>query len=797
MNLARIPDGPISALAPKYRKSNYNTRWLILRGIQYWVDSWTPNMNSNISWQHPHAFPVSFARRQQESKERSQRDDQLSNLIASVNDDVSDTRKELFAFIVTLAFVIVTNYSITPRDLLTLTPARLPFINLSVPLHDFLFWTPLVIFAVHVVFLMRLARLREKLRVTRNAILSSPKNERTVHFMKITSNFLTQLFVTKPDASGWQLLLRLVYYFVVFIVPFMTLLAIVVRALPLHDVELTFFQNLWLSADTNVAFYLFQRHRKTYGFSSFVLTFSLANLVLCVPDSNLDRVGAWLCNGSIISPTSGRQRAAFLLTALIFESEVDAVTRRPRFFGLSRNIVMVDDKPMDRARTAFPGVEGLSGAALGGAVLGLRGRDLRYAIFDRSDLSGADLFAADLYRASLLSVDFSRAQFGCLNEVRCTNLEGATLEGADLRGAKFRGLDTKSQPLSGINLSGAHLEGVDLQFVNLSRADLSQAKLIGAYLDFAKFIGARLDEADLTGVRARHADFSFSSMLGTHLDGASLEGARFLASDMRKVSLFKAHLGRSDMRGAVLRNANVWETETPAKQAMAWTDLEGVIVKPFGDLIVPRLQRAIDDNPDLTIAAVDADVPVNPWDIGLKHLRDAAKVPTPHFAFESEWEEATKILAKKRDASYIEAYRTALVQIACLEPSYVETISTFPVVYLGRGGGLLVPRPYLFEEEYQEIISDTRLKQLKSWPAESRQNNFASDYVDDGPTPMSMFDISRLTTLLDGESMECPAAINVSAQTRERLREATTSQRAYRNRTLKGSSPYEPNASKR
>lgn len=742
-----------------------------------------------------------YTQRQQKKEEK------LAELIEAANDDVSDTRKELLAFVASLVYVVVSTHTITARDLLALTPVKLPFVGVEVPLYSFFYWTPPAILAVHAVVLLRLARIREKLGAARNAI-DGFQADREKFRLRVVSNFLAQRIVTPPPARARHALLWTVYLVVVALAPLLSLLFITYRALPLHEPVLTFWQNIVFAADFALTTYLAARRWIVAATVLGIIGVPMTFLVLCVPDSPLEE---WAIKGDesgvkgpfwsrfIDSSTSGAKHWVFWPTAVLLESELDPVTKRPWFFGLTRNIVLVDDKPP--VATIIRGGEPASPDRGGAAKsiikppLSLVGRNLRYAIFDRSDLSGADFVAADLYGASLLSADLSRAQFGCLypewdksqENKGCTNVEHARLQGVDLRGAKFRWRDNKIMPLAGVDLTSARMEGVNLRFVDLSRATLSGAKLVGAYLDFARFIGARLDDADLTGVRAWGTDFSFSTMKRAHLDGADFNSAvRFLVADMRGVSLFRTRLSGAHLGGALLRRAQVWETEPPRKEALAWTDLDELVVKPFDNALVQRLQRVIDDNPNLTVAAVDEDAPVEPWDQGLKQLRDAAKSPKRTFEAKPAWEAAKKFLVTKKDDEYAYSYKEVTAKYACLSSSYVKAIiSPGPVwMYLGSTTygwyDYSYDSSYIDEDNPGKIIQDSRLALLKNWPSIWNQGNFSDDYDDTGASPFELFDLSRLVVALDGDPEKCPATRGVLQDVKRRLRDAAVRQQAER-----------------
>src|SRR5262249_21756452 len=127
----------------------------------------------------------------------------------------------------------------------------------------------------------------------------------------------------------------------------------------------------------------------------------------------------------------------------------------------------------------------------GRPTLNLRGRDLRFAKFDRTDLHQADMTGA--------------------------NLDGASLVGADLRGVWM------SWPnLNALLLSDSHRAGqcASARGTNLSKARLAEAKLAGVDMRLAK-----LDEARLEGAQLGHAILSGASLASARLDGADLSGA--------------------------------------------------------------------------------------------------------------------------------------------------------------------------------------------------------------------------------------------------------------------------------
>jgi uncharacterized protein YjbI with pentapeptide repeats len=240
-------------------------------------------------------------------------------------------------------------------------------------------------------------------------------------------------------------------------------------------------------------------------------------------------------------------RYAFYLTAYLFERGVNATTGKPdSWLGWSRNLIVTDEK-RETPRT-------------------LRGRDLRYATLDRSNLKGVDLFdaqlqsvrfvetnlnAADLRAARLQDADLSRADLEGA-DLRSAELQGANLSGASLQNAKLSSADLRRANLSGASLQGADLSSAILRDATLIKAslqdaNLSRASLLGASLTWADLQGANIHEAGLQG-----ADLFKSNLRGANLSEAALQAANFNMADLQGADLSQAHL-----QGAILANSTL------------------------------------------------------------------------------------------------------------------------------------------------------------------------------------------------------------------------------------------------
>jgi hypothetical protein len=169
-----------------------------------------------------------------------------------------------------------------------------------------------------------------------------------------------------------------------------------------------------------------------------VMVFSVA--IATIPDEGIDRLlGAidsvaapvpyqGLGNVTRTQPPGVRDRQAFWPTAVLFEGEVDDWTRA-RTSLFSRNLVVMDEDLVSDQGYANE------------TSFSLRGRDLNYAAFDRSDMHRVDFTDASLMGASLVE----------------TNLEGAKLvrvrmQGADLTLARLAGVISEAVLLDGARL---------------------------------------------------------------------------------------------------------------------------------------------------------------------------------------------------------------------------------------------------------------------------------------------------------------------------------------------------------
>ena len=297
-----------------------------------------------------------------------------------------------------------------------------------------------------------------------------------------------------------------------------------------------------------------------------------------VPGEPLDRIGqklmAWL------SPTEpGKvQQGGFSLP--FFSAAADG-----SLFGIFRRNLVVTDSDLARDRDEH-----------GDKTLRLRGRDLRYAKLDRTDLSGADLTGASLDGASLIGANLEKATLNCAepdvvmlsdNRVaaKCVSARDVDLTRAQLGHARLWGVDLRGAKLDEAQLDGADLSNSLLTGASLSNAHLDKADLTGGVqAQGVNFLNASLQGADLTGAQLQLADFSSAAMQGAVLNFARLEGAVLRDADLEAASLQQAKLLGTDMTGmkmagSDLRGAVIWMSQPPVWDTTGLSDLSELAVR--------------------------------------------------------------------------------------------------------------------------------------------------------------------------------------------------------------------------
>jgi uncharacterized protein YjbI with pentapeptide repeats len=544
----------------------------------------------------------------------SKRDAFHVHLLDALNATSQASRTTWVFFVSFLAYAFVAVSSVSHTDLLLNRAVKLPILQIEVQLTSFFVVVPLLMILMHFGLLLHHLVLVDKASALNSSLerVMDHENVRTAR-LQVNSYFFAQAEAGPDRGEIAGILFRSLTVVTQVIGPVIFLMYCQFQYLPQHDPVITWVHRAYILIDVLMllivgsvaeslrrrsAFYTAPRSKRQLLWVSLALVAFSSLCVATLPSGSgdpvfdLDRAMTrfWPTQvpfGFKQNPCSPNtfQRCAFWLTAFIFEQPIDYVSGRRGIF--SRNLVVTDKDRLGQAGTGDQ------------PRISLRGRDLRYATLDRSDLSLLDFTAADLSGSSLNGADLKNSIFACAVKGRKTiatvNADGKTdfeiredltcplLTGADLTEAKLGPETLRKATVSGIVLKRTKMEGFHFNGLDLSNADLSDS-----IARFASFADSVLDGANLSGISAEGASFERASMYVTDLNRARLDGARLRQAELRGARLTDASLIGADLSGALLFGANmsrvhIRATTASDPKAYLLADVADLQVAPAGD----------------------------------------------------------------------------------------------------------------------------------------------------------------------------------------------------------------------
>jgi uncharacterized protein YjbI with pentapeptide repeats len=517
------------------------------------------------------------------------------SLLEAVNRSSRAAGLAWLAFLALLAYVAVTLGGITHRDLLLNSAVTLPLLQVKVDLVRFFLFAPVVVVLAHAALLGQFALLAGKTVQFASALrMLEPTDQRTHPLrLEVGSFFFVQAKAGPERSRIMGAFLHGMSWLTLVLLPLLLVLYAQVAFLPFHDAGVTAVHRLVVLADLVLllAIGVFLVHPETSIVSAYwnaavthplgfllsvaglVTVSALSVFLATVPGEPLDRISP---AGANHRQGGEREQATVLGVAV-----PGLVGPDGSLFGLfPRNLVVTDAALASGSTTAAPGRPALN----------LRGRDLRFARLDRSDLRRADLTGASLDGASLVGADLRGIAMQCadIDELlQRADREGARCAGS-ARGADFARALLAEAALAGVDLRAARFEGAQLE-----GADLAQAQLTGA-----TFLMANLQGADLGGARLQAADLSSARLQGANLQQAGLEGAVLRDADLEGASLQAAKLHGANLRNAKLQGADlagvsVWRTTPPGGEAAALGSLSNILFGRPGEADVAALKAVV------------------------------------------------------------------------------------------------------------------------------------------------------------------------------------------------------------
>ena len=542
------------------------------------------------------------------------------SLLEAVNNSSDTAHTGWLIFLAIMTYLVIAVAGVTHEALLLETPVQLPILQVNIQLKEFFQFAPVVLVLFHLGILAQLVLLARKTLEFDHAIRLLETSDRRTHPLRLeVHNFFFVQAIAGPERSVVMSgFLHIMSWLTIVILPVVLLLYMQLSFLPYHDETTTWINRIALVFDIGLLLLIgvflmraepsfiqaFWRSTVAHPVSS-ALTAIVLMLVgyvsffaATVPDEALDHLNRDLLLVGSADGEPALQRSGFLIPFL-------PQRRDGTLFGIFRKNLEVTDADLIEGR-----------GRRGEKTLNLRGRDLRYARLDRSDLQGADLTGALLDGASLVGAKLRQVSLDCadlnallLNNDRvaakCPSARGVDLTGAQLQGAHLAGLD-----LQGANLSEAHLDEADLanamlSGANLSSAQLDKADLTGVQAQGANFLNASLQGADLRGAQLQFADLSSAAMRGVVLDFAQLQGAVVRDASAEGASLRSTKLQGTDLSGmrltgTDLRGASIWVTLPPEWDASGLTDLSQFVIRPLDKneqtALLDAAKRLVDDD---------------------------------------------------------------------------------------------------------------------------------------------------------------------------------------------------------
>ena len=533
------------------------------------------------------------------------------SLLEAVNRSSDTAHMAWLIFLGIMAYLLIAVAGVTHRDLLLATPVQLPILGVEIPLVHFFQFAPALLVLFHLGLVSQLVLLARKTLEFDQAVQQLEPARRRTHPLRLElHNFFFVQAIAGPSRSVVMgLFLHGMSWLTLVVIPVVLLLFIQFSFLPYHSIAITWTHRIALVVDIIILALLgvfliraetrflqaFWRTVALHPFTTLVtlLTFSavlfMSFVVATIPGEWLDRSLRKYFEGRPVDTTQ-RLLPGSSLSDYIPDNPLPFLFSGAdgTLFGLFERNLNVTDIDFVVDRDVSPGEPSIS----------LRGRDLRYARLDRSDLHQADMTGANLDGASLTGANLTDVKLNCGDEryliltddrekANCASARKAKFTFARLGNASMNAIDLRGADLQEADLTGSQMKYAWLAGANFSSAKLQKADITGgARAQGAEFLLANLEGANLTGAQLQYADFSNALMQGVTLEHAQLQGATLRDADldgayMRRIRLQAADLSGANLRGADLRQSQVWLTLPPQVDQLRLADLRTMEVRPL------------------------------------------------------------------------------------------------------------------------------------------------------------------------------------------------------------------------
>jgi len=519
------------------------------------------------------------------------------SLLEAVNRSSGSANTAWLIYIGLMSYLLITVAGITHKDLLLNSDISLPILQVKIELTRFFLFAPILLVLLHLGLIGQLVLLARKTLEFAASIRMLEITDQRTHPLRLElDNFFFVQAIAGPDRSRLvSIVLHGMSWLTVVVMPVVLLLYVQLVFLPYHDVTISWVHRLTLIADIILLVFIgvFLWRLETSFFRAFLRTtlhhpFSLALTAAVLATAGVFSLFVATVPGEAVDQPSatGLRAAADGRYILGYAVPGTGASGDGALLGLFHRNLNVTDTDLVVDKDVSPGETSIN----------LRGRDLRFARLDRTDLHQADLTGADLDGASLAGADLRGISMGCadLNQLlltdshrsgRCASARGANFLKARLGDARMTGADLRAARLEEAQLEGAQLGHAAVSGANFAGARLDRADFSGASLHGANFVLASLQGADLSGAKLQMSDFTSAAMQGANLslanlEGASLRDAELEGANLQTARLYGAVMSGAKLQGSDLKGAYVWRSAPPAAESVTLADLGGIVLQP-------------------------------------------------------------------------------------------------------------------------------------------------------------------------------------------------------------------------
>lgn len=452
----------------------------------------------------------------------------LAKLEASVNSTSQRAVTQWLAYLSLWAYLFFTTLSITHRDLILLTPVKLPLIGVELGLRGYFWSAPPLFWVFHLYLVRKITVLARDVAFYRDVIRRFVPSEtaREPLYRRLDAFFLTRLL--GHGEQGWLLrwLDSGIAVATVVVMPLALMMAFQLKYLAYHAVWATDWHRFWLLADV------------------LLLAVPLLWLLWRRPRGANDVEGkkrpsrAWLQGwGVAVGQTLGIALvfggiAAFSLLVVTYPD--DRMDWALSVVGLSD-----EDHPLSSWRvltpldTDFVNDEKLDKVQW---TVDLRGRDLR----------GAQLSGADLRKARMTGVD-----------LRDANISDSQLDGADISNSNIKNASMQNSKLKSSNISNSYIKDANISYSQLQGANIKNTRIISSDLSNSNLNGADISDSNIID-----SDIEKSYMRGSDLSNAfifrsNIRNSKIQGSYMRKTKFSLVTIENSDLQGADISDSQI------------------------------------------------------------------------------------------------------------------------------------------------------------------------------------------------------------------------------------------------